>query len=411
VAAVDSPTVLPPAAASQTDVAQRIVVADQTLAAAPGERVVNTLADACREAANSGVTTVELRFRGRREELPFEIAAPTLTIRNAPGWQPVLVFRPRSTDRRSMVQVRGGRLAWQGVHVELDLELTAGNQPDWTMFHVGPAAGIEVRDAVLTVRNLDAAGQPRHARVSFVAVQDQTAETAPAGNGSDRSGRLPVQVGFERGVVRGQATVVRSLEGSPFRLIAENTFFVTRERLVDADGAANRPSLKEGRIDLELNHVTAVLGQGLCRLMVDMARPYQLDLHSDCRDSILVASQPDVPLYERWGLVSLEDVGNRLDLRGRDNFFLGSTRVLRLRSSGPAAPAVDYDFEERDRMPFLEEKSPSFVLLWRGLPAADLSEDLRTPEDYLLDGSLANPAVRAADRGVVGADLMVLPIP
>jgi hypothetical protein len=402
---------LPPLAPRGPEGTPCIVVADPALAVVPGQRVVTTLAEACREAARSGVATIELRFRGRREELPLEITSPALTIRNAPGWQPVVVFRPRSTDRRSMVQVRGSRLLWQGVHVELNLELTAGSEPDWAMFQLGTPASLEVHEAVLTVRNLDAAGQPRHARVSFLAVQDQSAEAEAPGGNFDPSGRLPVQLRFERGVVRGQATIVRSLEGSPFRLVAENTLFVTRERLVDADGTTTRPSLKEGRIDLELKNVTAVWGQGLCRLMADMGRPYQLDLHSDCRDSILLATQPDVPVFERWGVASLEDVGNRLDLRGRDNFFLGSTSVLRLRPSGAATSALDFDFEERDRMPFLEEKSPSFALLWRGLPAADLSEDLRTPEDYLLDGGLANPAVRAADRGVVGADPAVLPIP
>jgi hypothetical protein len=166
--------------------------------------------------------------------------------------------------------------------------------------------------------------------------------------------------------------------------------------------------VKQGRLNLLLRNVTAALRQGLCRLSSDPAAPYQLDLVTDAKNSIVYVTDPNAALIERRGVQGLGDVAKRLYLRGRDNFYLGSTRLLRINPADDPSLYADYDFEQRDASWYLEE-SPRFRLLWRSAPPVERHEALHTVEDYLLDENENNPARMTSDDVPAGVDPTRLP--
>ena len=71
------------------------------------------------------------------------------------------------------------------------------------------------------------------------------------------------------------------------RISGRQCLFVLSEDLLDAGGRETKSVQMDARIELSLKNVTAVVGRGLCRLSSDASKPFQLDLVTDCKNSIL----------------------------------------------------------------------------------------------------------------------------
>jgi hypothetical protein len=366
------------------------------------------LAAACQEAGTLGVDTIELQFNGAREERPLDLVGPRLTIRNATGFNPLIVFRPSVQGRttpRPMIRAVGGRITWQGVH--LLLELPPEPADGWSLFYLDRIESLDVHNAIMTVRNVDSTGQQRQDKAAFFELANQAhPETSEPGDATQQP--IPPHIGVSQCVARGQATLLYAEEATPFRIVCGQCLITSSQRLVDVPGARAKPSLREGRIDIVLKNVTAFLGQGLCRLSSDEGTPHQLDLVTDCRDAIVCVTDAKQAIIERRGVSGIADVEKRLYIRGRDNFYLGSAILLRINPAGDPATFADYGFEQRDEEWF-EEKSPRFTVMWKSLPSADLPCDRHTAADYLLDASEHNPAIYDGGQTKGGVDAALLP--
>ena len=142
--------------------------------------------------------------------------------------------------------------------------------------------------------------------------------------------------------------------------------------------------------------MTAVLGRDLCRLSSDALARFQLDLVTDCKNSILYLTDAQAALIERRGIRDLSELEKHLYIRGRDNFYPGSDLLLRLNPTGDPKNFVTYGFAGRSES-WYQEESPRFTLMWKSLPAGDLPLDQHVPADYLLDESEQNPACTTAE--------------
>ena len=362
-----------------------LVVGPPDVAVPDNARRVDSLQEAVQEAARSGVSAIELHFDGAREQPPLDMAPSRLTIRAGSGFHPTVLFRPRAGQAaadRHLVRVAGGRLTWAGVHIRV--ELPPEPAESWAVFHLKQIVSLELRDAVVTVRNLGPQGEPLSRSVAFFELEGPGA--VPSGNPGDRpaEGVPPPYLRLSNCLVRGQAGLVRVPQATPVRMVCQQSLLVTTERLLDVQGSPAKPGPKSDPIELELKNVTAVAGQGLCRLSSDASHPYQLDLVARCTGCILYVTDGKVPLLERRGVAAAEDVLKRWTVSGRDNFYPGSTLLLRISPNGNPAAYADYDLEQRDRLGF-DEKSPRASLMWATLPDPDRSADLHLPGDYLLD--------------------------
>lgn len=387
----------------------RIVVADEPGGWAEDVLPVTSLAAACREAQRLGVKRIELHFDGPREETTLDIATPELTISSGIGYRPLIVFRPTDdadpSGHAAMIHASGSRLIWHNVQIFMDL--TEASSQSWSLFRLHSYVGLELLNSVLTIRNVDPQGDVRHPLVAFVAL-----EARPSGwSDNGRKPPIPYYVNLTDTMLRGQATVVRADQATAFRLYAQNSLIVTRNFLTDVDGSSSRPSLRDGRIDIVLRHVTIAARMGLVRMAVSTQAPYQLDLFTDIADSILMVTDDRSPLFQRMGIHRIEAVDDRLDLRGRDNFYPGSTKFLRLGPDLDTDQTADVDVDRHDQMPFLKERSPHLTLIWQGLPGLGLSEERHLPGHYELERSEFNPAFRLGDEPSGGAAISRLPEP
>jgi serine/threonine protein kinase len=387
----------------------KIVVSDHQKKLEDGVLLVPSLAVACREAHQLGVKKIELHFDGPREEAFLDIQANELTISSGPGYQPLIVFRPRaetaSAPHAAAIHARGNQLVWQNVQILLDLS-GAPSHP-WALFRLHSVIGLELQNSVLTIRNVDAQGTSLHHPVAFISI-----EARPyAEPGDERKPQVPHYVNFSNTIIRGQATVVHARHATAFRLYAQDSLVVTRNYLTDIEGIANLPSLRDGRIDIVLRHTTIAARSGLVRMGGNGQTPHPLDLFTDIADSIVLIKNRESPVFQRVGTSQVEAVENRLDLRGRDNFYPGSTILLRLGPDRNSDALLDFDLDQRDQLPFVKEKSPHLTLIWKGLPGSELSEERHVPAHYELDQSEFNPAYRPGREAQAGASIKQLPNP
>jgi hypothetical protein len=387
----------------------KVVVSDQQEGWGENVLSVSSLSAACREAPRLGVRQIELHFDGPREETALDITSSELTISSGIGYQPLIVFRPRdqafSTDDGSIIDARGRRLVWQNVQILLDLSDAPSRA--WSLFRLHSFVGLEVQNSVLTIRNIDEQGRSLHRPVSFVSVEARPSEEPE----DDRKPPIPYYVNLTDTVLRGQATVIRAEQATAFRLYAQNSLIVTRNHFADVAGSQNRPSLRDGRIDIVLRHTTVAAKMGLVRVACNDQTPHQLDLFTDIADSILFITDDQAPVFHRTGISDFAALENHLDLRGRDNFYPGSTILLRLGPVENGEDFRDFDFDQRSQMPFVEEKSPHLMLIWRGLPVTGFSEERHMPAHYELEQSEFNPAFRPGEEPSVGASVLRLPTP
>jgi len=404
-------------AASPTDAAPpaAVPVLTRLVVAAPGSpvpadaKIMVSLAAACREAAALGIGTIELHFNGIREESAFSISSPKLSIRNGPGFHPTIVFRPGYEElagERRMIRVGGGSLEWAGVHIrwELPPEPTDG----WALFSLQACDMVDLQDAVLTICNVNTQGSLLQDRVSVLEWLEtpRPGPSDPSRSAGALNRLIPPYLGLTNCVVRGQAALIRCEKAIPLRISGRQCLFILSDSLLEAGGRETKPVELDARIELVLKQVTAILGGGLCRLSSDTLTPFQLDLVTDCKHSILYLTDANAALIERRGVRDLAELEKHLYVRGRDNFYPGSDILLCVK--GDPQTAVTYGFTSRNEG-WYQEESPRFSLMWESLPSANLPLDRHLPSDYLLDQSESNPALYDGGDTHAGVDASQLP--
>jgi len=354
--------------------------------AGEGAPVFSTLSAACAAARPGDV--IELRFNGRLEEEPLELANLDLTIRAAKTaedpnkeYEPVVAFRPAEIDPigypRSMIALIGSRLTLTDVQIEFELprELPSDR---WSLFDLGQGRQLKLENSRLTIRNASDLRAAYHQEVAFLRLK------AAPGSGlllddkpSDAAQRVAVEL--VDCVVRGEAAFLAIEDLRPVRVDWTNGFFVTTEQLLVSEGGERSPQPGE-IIEINLRHLTAVADGGLCRLEHSEFAPYQLPLHVYCANT-LVLSRPEVSLVEQVGVAVMEPSRERVSWVGDHNVYQGFTDFWTVRPLDPAIPAETWDFdhwrghwdEETSRLDQIDEDD---------LPGPDRPAHSLEPTDY-----------------------------
>ena len=395
---IDGSPEKPPSSNDPLNPVANILVVDPT---SENENAFASVGEAVEAARPNDV--LELRFNGRREEKPLALANRKVTIRAGQDCSPILAFRPMEIDPlkypRSMFNVTGGELTLIDVALELDVprKIPADS---WSLFKIGEGENLTLENCYLTIRNASDRQTAHHPEVAFfrlmpsaeikIAVPDK-----PGENGRPRTASIQLR----NCVARGEAVFVRAEEPQPVQLVWRNGLLVTTERFLVADGDERAPTQDE-KIQITLQHVTAVVRSGLCRFVNTELTPRQLDADFDCSASIFVAR--NAPLIEQVGILDIEQSRGQIQWSGKDDFYHGFTysRVLR-----PFDPMLEPEETPLDN---LEQ------VIWRALPEASRPVNSTTPDDYALGGTAtANPARsdndEEQDAGFIVGDLPNLP--
>ncbi len=364
-----------------------------------GEGGENSLEKALlRAELDSRVDTIELRFNGRMTVKSFTLFDRSLHIRAGQDYAPILVLEPGLVDpfeqRSSMITLIRGELTLVGVHLEFDVP----DEPfdHWTLFRLQDVELFWLIRCSMTIRNDRGKRGARHSNVAFFRLGPAwTSDRAPPASALQPGFSAIDMLDCE---ARGEAFLVQTHASVPMRLRWTNGLLITTERLLEVAGAEHPPS--EGRyITLELDHVTAIVDNGLVRMVATEQASCQRMVDVKCSNSIMV-THPFSPLVEHIGPGDLEAISEPFVFRGTGNFYPdGSVKVFRHLQS-----ITDFEARRQDRFAAWEamwpnEELPRRVVRWVELPSPERPVNELTATDYALSNHASNDAWEAAGKG------------
>ena len=392
----------------------RVIVSDTEDASGVGVMVVDSIQRAFEVAAEDpGLEVIELAFNGARRvgslELRLDRASPEeLTIRAAPGYEPLLLFHSTRAEvldtlDPAMVQVVGGKLTWQGVHFLFQLsENQADTQDSASLFSLDRVDSLVLNFCTLTIENSLRSGVSRHQNVAFFAVAPDRplSPQPPAGAQSEVAHRIRLT----DCMVRGEATLVRTEEGAPYHLDWENGLLVTSERLFWSHGASRRAAGRH-RIQIELRQVTALMDRGLGQIELVSEGPYLPELELNCDRCILTTGKDDeanVPLVEYLGIRRIEDAEQRFRVIGQGNQY---SRIETRWSIVPVeAERIDFPLRPIEQE-WYQESNATQGIDWLRKSRVGLAHHRRSPQEYQVKA----PEGGRSAAGRAGFNLEALP--
>ncbi len=402
----------PPATESIT----RIIVAPRSPTLPANAVHASTLSSAlARLESLPNLEAIELWFDGELVELPLVVSTKDrVEFRAGAGFQPIIAFRPEVSllsGNRRMIDLVAGNAVWKGVHFRLELPTTPSQ--DWALFGLQDLQSVEFHDCTLTIQD-DANGAEWHDDVAFFEFlpprvprrmdmeMDMTMGAGPMAKSP--MSRVPPVVNLNNCAARGQATFLRMAVAHPLHLIWNQGLLITNARLLQMRGATEAFNW-DAQVQIQLDHVTAVLDGGLVLAEMNPSAPLLVDLDLELLDSVLVTAA-EAPLLEYRGVADLAKAEKTLKLRGDRNFYptrLPPTpsprpaRRVRWRLTSALGEQREFGFDEKDAE-WYEEKTAKESVLWKHFPLGPPTDEpyhLHTKADYQLDAGVRNPA-RAA---------------
>jgi eukaryotic-like serine/threonine-protein kinase len=374
----------PPGALPSPDAKiSRIVVAAE-LPAEPvaGQIVETSLAAASRQAAELGLTEIELAWSGPLEQAPFELTSGRLVLRAAAGFRPEIVFQPEvSLSGASQEMIRltgspGNRLTIQ--ETALTLRLPDDPASGWSLLSLQVGQTLELRDAVLTVQDGDEQTPPRHDQVAMIAVRPRPMSDTMT---MDPMAAMSLNTGIvlERTIARGEATFIRLSEDVPLELRWNQGLLITPKRLLETTGSSANPRWFD-RINLSLERVTAVCRQGLFQVKRRSGAAYQFGVEVDASNCIFLTDS-QAPLYD---FVNVNEVTTEdLHCDGSANRYpQPDVTFLRVRPPSPLEPDAIYSLKQRGEWSM--ESQPQPRVPWKTPPTLTLPAHRQVREAFEL---------------------------
>ena len=372
------------------------------------------------------ITTIEIAQSGSIVVNPFMLrlgpeSGRRLTIRAREAATPLLVFRPSDFDLETpsptMIHLTGGNLTIQDLH--LRLELPDVFRQSWSLFSLQDVERLLLDNSSLTVTT--GTGTEPPAPVSGVAFFDfLTPKVADATDSPDDSEQMPrpvPQLILQDSLARGPATLVRTAGAIPFKLRWNNGLLVTNERLLETVGSETKPRWQDGVIDIELQHLTAAVREGLCLMKGSERRPFAVEVMANCQNCIFITDSA-TPLYVQRGFTNAESIVLRPKITGSSNYYQNTDLVLKVepRDFADENQLFTFEYIQSNRnatfiRPWYDEMNyrPGTMISWRQqqVPPTDLPLPLQTVNDYLLNDQ--DSSFEMEPPGVIADQLPAIP--
>lgn len=332
------------------------------------------------------VETIELRFRQRTESaltLAPRSKEGELTIRAGNEHNPIIIFRPTGDARdRNLFKVIGGKVNFIGIHFRVELSNQVSD--DWSLFQLKDTGRITFTDCTLTIRN------DRGGTATFFSIEAPSPSKTmmmPTETAEVPTGPL---IELRSCVLRGDANVVRAMNGLPFRLNWSQGFLATSHTAVVARGLPDTNGTQ--LMSLNFSNVTGSLGAGLCLIDLDGTAPVLPDLRIQTTNCIWVQSDPESPLVEHRGVENVQLLAQNLFRYVGDNNRYPNTRVM-WRIQPKSGELVIHRWREPppDNM-WYKEASIDKGVRWKRPPPEGRSTHTYTFRDFVLESELETMA-------------------
>jgi hypothetical protein len=283
---------------------------------------------------------------------------------------------------------------------------------DFTLFEAQMVESFDLNKCELTIKNASDQGGSYHEKVSFFHVKPSPGAEAMMPKGMMSVPTLEIQL--QDCLVRGEATFLRDDDAQAVRLQWRNGLFASSEWLLSAAGATTMQSAsggESGKIHLTLEHLTLVLGAGLCRMSNSYSAPALLDVDLQLSDSVVLGGADRTALIEQASIDPPSESQRRLTWKGDRNIYGAFPVFWRMvdLNSAPLRPEMSFK-DWRDYWGDQREVQSSIApLVWKRRPAAGQPFHERTAADYAIDDTAEGPYLYTNDGEMVGMNAAALP--
>ncbi len=201
--------------------------------------------------------------------------------------------------------------------------------------------------------------------------------------------------------------MVRSDELQPVQIDWQNGLLATTERFLTASGGPSDPK-PQGKTELKLRHVTALMRGGLCNLTNTSDAREQLPLEITASDCIFLCD-PSSALIEQSGIDATDEFRKRIVWNGERNFYEGFSTFWRINGAGAeiASQSTLHDWQAywgpRESQPSLGK------VVWQQLPPATRPVNQSIAADFALRSGDNPPRHAASDGSDAGLQAGLLP--
>lgn len=358
-----------------------------------------TLEAACSAVSDGSV--IELRFNGRRTEKPLRFSKKNLTIRAAKGFHPVVEFNPTSAASDAhlrLITVTGGPVQISQVAFEVVVPpFIAVDRV--SLFSVDRSEQLRLHGVAITLNN-----PGRRPTALFDLSLEPGQMLADMKMSTSGMPRDPLELELAECFVRGHGDLFNVRHTKPCRLLLRDSAIAIDGTLLKVEGNSEKPA-EQARVELRLDHVTAVLGQNLVRFDCgDLPRELP-PVSINARNNILSESSSNA-LVAMSGNLNDADFRKLLVWTGEKNFY---DRGVLFWSFASGVEAFGFDDWKAIWGTSGDVGSSNEKLIWlaeRG-DAAQFSHEAVTLDHR---NSLTNPAVAAStDGNDAGVDPVKLP--
>ena len=341
-----------------------------------------TLEAAC--AAITDGSVIELKYNGRRSEKPLRVSKKNVTIRAARGFHPIVEFALGNVTpdgHLRLIGVSSGPVHINNVAFEVSIPpfLTADRI---SLFAIDRAEKLRLQDVAITLSN------PGQRPTALFDISTEAGQMlADMKMNTTGVARDPLEIELTECFVRGHCDLMHVRNTKPGRLLLRDTAIALDGSLLRVEGHSEKPA-EQTRLELRLEHVTAIVGQSLIRLdSGDLPRELP-PVKVEALNNILITTSSS-SLVSMSGNTSEADFRKLFVWSGEKNFYDGFEDWKAIGDVGASNEKL-------------------FWLADRG-DVATMSLDALT-----LDRNAASPnlAVNAAtDGNNAGADISKLPHP
>jgi len=309
---VTKPTVSPPVTTSEPPPPVLVISVDGARQA----RAYPTLNAALVDAEDG--SQIVLQYNGVRVESPLRVGRKNITIRGAEGFRPGIEFRPKGGGsdgvQPRMITVTAGPL--QVINAELRMVVPRGESAALVMFSLQRPEQVRLRDVVVTVVN-----PARHPASVIELIPEPGAMRNMKKMMKEGMEIDPLELTIDRSVIRGHADLVHVRQTDSAELSMSHCVVALGGSLLHTVGAGGTAPKQRGVVELNLVHVSVLLGENLIRLNSGEERRHLPVVRAHSRDSIY-SHVGDRPLVAMSGNTDVEMFRTLLTWRnGQKNFF------------------------------------------------------------------------------------------
>ena len=373
-----------------------------------------TLEAACTAASDGQV--IELRFNDRRVEDPLRITKKKITIRGAKGFRPLIEFRhkqiPAEGDQIRMITINDGSLDLINVDLLLPVRehiLVDEDKLDtWAVISLEGADQVRMQGVTVSIEN---PGNRPAAVIELVSGADSNLARMKMMKDGEPMVLPKAAIRIVDSFIRGSGHLIVTKQTLPARIELSNVACSLDGSVLAVLGNDEMPPENED-LELQLEHVTCLLGKGLIHMDSGTLQRQMLPIVVSARNNIFAAGTA-TPLIAMTGETDAEDFRRLLRRwNGEKNFYDQFKTFWSITSDQGTSEidALDFDNWKRVWGPDNVVGSQNTSLVWKKAWQAKKLNSISAAELVLDDTADDNPAVGATSDGSdAGADLSTLP--